>query len=206
MKIPLADDPKITFALFKLEDELNNQREQPHPDFVDITTHKDEVLSRYQPIFSSNHLPVLTKSEFESFLNIKNNHHWNNMHRVQGHITEDMDLLRKALLILVDESRPIRERLNEIRPERSWATHSMVSHLGMPMLTAILQVTQSEKYGVWNNTSDFGMKDVQLWDKRWEQKLAGDCYIEMNEIYLYLAEKLGIDLWTLDALWWIFKK
>ena len=206
MTNPLADDPKVTYALFKLEDELNNQSENPHPDFAHITTHKDEVLSRYQPIFSSSHLPVLTKSEFESFLLYKNNHHWTDMHRVEKFITEDMDLLHKALLILVDESRPVRDRLNELRPERSWATKSMVSHLGFPALTAILQVTQPDKYGVWNNTSDFGMKAVMLWDKRWENQLAGDTYMKINEIYLYLAESLHIDLWTLDALWWSMKK
>lgn len=168
MSIPLADNPKITFALIKLEDKLKDQRENPDSDFADITSHKDEVLARYQPIFSSSHLPLLTKSEFESFLLIKINHHWTDMHRVQKFITEDMDLLRKALLILVDESQPVRDRLNELRSERSWATKSMVSHLGIPTLTAILQVTQPDKYGVWNNTSDSGMKLVQLWDKRWE--------------------------------------
>jgi len=205
-RTPPADDPKVTFALYKLEGELNNQRENPHPDFTDITTHKDVVLARYQPMFSASHLPELTKADFESFLLFKNNHHWTNMNRVEKFMTEDMGLLRQALLILVDESRPVRERLNELRPERTWATHSMVSHLGMPMLTAILQVTQPDKYGVWNNTSDAGMKAVKLWDKRWESRLAGDSYVEMNEIYLYFAKSLRIDLWTLDALWWMMKK
>ena len=39
MTTPLANNPKVTFALYKLEDELNKQRENPHPDFTDITTH-----------------------------------------------------------------------------------------------------------------------------------------------------------------------
>jgi hypothetical protein len=202
----LSEDPKITFALIKLEDELNIQRENPHPDFLDITTHKDSVLARYQPIFSANHLPSLTRSEFESFLLFKNNHHWTQMNRVAKYMVEDMDLLRLALSILIDETRPVRDRLNELRPERYWGVHSMVSHLGMPMLTAILQVVQPDLYGVWNNTSDNGLKVVRLWDKRWESQPAGDSYDEMNEIYLYLARSLNIDLWTLDALWWMMKK
>jgi len=100
----------------------------------------------------------------------------------------------------------VRERLNELRPERHWATNSMVSHMGTPLLTAILQVTQPDKYGVWNNTSDTGLKAVRLWDSRWETQLAGDSYIEMNDISLYFAECLKIDLWTLDSLWWMMKK
>lgn len=206
MKTPLSEDPRISFALYKLEDELTAQRENPHPDFTDITTHKDAVLAHYQPVFSASHLPYLSRVEFESFLLFKNNHHWTQMNRVGKYMVEDMDLLRQALAILIDETRPVRERLNELRPERYWGEHSKVSHLGMPMLTAILQVTEPDKYGVWNNTSDAGLKNVQLWDKRWEKQLAGDSYVEMNEIYLYCAKSLNIDLWTLDALWWMIKR
>jgi hypothetical protein len=78
---------------------------------------------------------------------------------------------------------------------------SMVSHLGMPVLTAILQVVFPDKYGVWNNTSDAGLKTVRLWERRWETQPTGDSYVEMNQIYLQLSTALGIDLWTLDALW-----
>lgn len=202
----LADNPKVTYALIKLEDLLNEQREKPHPDFLDITTHKNAVLARYQPIFSASHIPELTRSDFESFLLFKNNHHWTNMNRVGKYMVEEMGLLRDALTILVDERRPVRDRLNELRPERHWATSSMVSHMGMPVLTAILQVTRPDKYGVWNNTSDAGLKAVKLWEKRWETQLAGDSYIEMNDVYIYLAQHLNIDLWTLDALWWMMKK
>ena len=33
------DDPKLTSALFKLQDVLEAQREHPDPDFLDITSH-----------------------------------------------------------------------------------------------------------------------------------------------------------------------
>jgi hypothetical protein len=206
MITPPADNPKVNYALYKLGNLLDQQREHPHPDFINITTHKDVVLARYQPMFSADNISHLTEADFKSFLLFKNNHHWTSMNRVGKFMTEDMDLLREALMILVDEGRPVRERLNELRPERYWGEHSKVSHLGMPMLTAILQVTQPDKYGVWNNTSDAGLKAVQLWDKGWEKQLAGDSYTEMNEFYLYFAKELNIDLWTLDSLWWMMKK
>jgi hypothetical protein len=201
-----ADNPKVNYALYKLENLLDEQRENPHPDFAHITTHKDVALARYQPVFSASHIPELTKAEFESFLLFKNNNHWDSLHRVGKFMTEDMDLLREALATLVDESRPVRDRLNKLRPERYWGQHSKVSHLGMPVLTAILQVTQPDKYGVWNNTSDAGLKQVRLWSRSWETGLGGDSYVEMNEFYLYFADCLKIDLWTLDALWWVMKK
>ena len=202
----LADNPKVTYALIKLEDLLTEQRESPHPDFAHITSHKDQVLAYYQPVFSARHIPDLKKAEFESFLLFRNNNHWDSLHRVGKYMTEDMNLLREALGILVDESRPVRDRLNELGLERYWGANSKVSHLGMPVLTAILHVTQPEKYGVWNNTSDAGLKKVRLWDIGWGAQPAGDSFVEMNEIYLYFAESLGIDLWTLEALWWIMKK
>lgn len=43
---------------------------------------KDEVLDRYQPIFSPDHIPLITEEEFKSFLNYKNNRHWGGLQRV----------------------------------------------------------------------------------------------------------------------------
>lgn len=202
----LTDNPKVTYALIKLEDLLNEQLENPDDDFAEITSHKEEALARYQPIFSASHIPELSQAEFESFLLIKNNHHWDSLHHVGKYMTEDMNLLREALITLIDESRPVRNRLNELRPEHYWGANSKVSHLGMPVLTAILHITQPGKYGVWNNTSDAGLRRVRLWNRKWESGLGGDSYVEMNEIYLYFVQQLQIDLWTLDALWWVMKK
>lgn len=206
MSFEYPDNPALTFALIKLQDVLELQQEKPHPDYVQITSHRDETLARYQPIFQSDHIPDLTKEEFESFLLYKNNHHWDSLHRVRKHMTANMHLLREALLILLDEMLPVRERLNQIRPERYFGQHSMVSHLGTPVLTAILMVAHPDKYGVWNNTSDQGLHIVRLWDPRWENDPVGDVYLEMNQIYLQLCKFLRIDLWTLDALRWVLKK
>ncbi len=205
MSTDTFQDPKIAYALYKLEDTLAAQRENPHPDFQDIVTHKDGVLKRYGEVFRPARLPHLTRAEFESFLLFRNNHHWDSLHRVGKYMVEDMDLLREALAILVDESQPVASRLNQLRPERYWGAHSMVSHLGTPVLTAILQVVYPDKYGVWNNTSDAGLKIVRLWEKRWETGPTGESYAEMNAIYQRLAQALHIDLWTLDALWWVLK-
>lgn len=206
MSESVPDDPRLTYAVFKLQDLLDIQKIDPDPDYLDITTHEDQVLAHYQPIFDPEHISNLTRAEFESFLYYKNNHHWDSLHRVKKPMTADMSLLREALAILLDESRPIRERINEIRPERYFGEHSMVSHLGMPVLTAILLVVHPERYGVWNNTSDEGLRIARLWDSRWDKVPAGDVYEEMNQIYFQLCQYLKIDLWTLDALWWVLKK
>jgi hypothetical protein len=202
---PPSSNPRLTFAIYKLQDVLEEQQVDPHPDYPEIVPWKHRVLRRFQPVFDPAHIPQMTEADFCSFLRFRNNHHWDSLCRVEDHMVEDMDALRSALLILLDESRTIISRLNEIRPERHWAEHSMVSHLGLPVLTAILQVMFPDIYGVWNNTSDVGMKMVKLWDKRWEKMKAGDVYVEMNSFYLQLSDALKVDLWTLDALWWVMK-
>jgi hypothetical protein len=162
----LQNNPKLTFAKIKLQDLLEEQSINPDKDFLEITQNKDTALRHYKPIFARDHITKLTKEEFSSFLLIRNNHHWDSLHRVGKFMVEDMPLLREALLILLDETQPIKTRINELRPERYWGTNSMVSHLGMPVLSAILLVEFPEKYGVWNNTSDAGMKAARLWETR----------------------------------------
>lgn len=201
-----SGNPRISFAAIKLEDTLARLKDFPNADFTDITGHKESVIRKYQMVFSPARIPKLTKDEFLEFLLYRNNHHWDSLHRVGKHIVADMELLREALLLLLDESIPIEERINQLRPERSFSVNSMVSHLGTPVLTAILTIMHPDKYGVWNNTSDAGLKVVQLWERRWEKCPTGKAYGEMNAIYLELCAMLKIDLWTLDALWWVVKR
>jgi hypothetical protein len=201
-----SDNPYLNLAVIKLQDLLDDQQENPDTDFLDIITHRDQVLARYQPIFKPGHIPNLTRDEFESFLHYENNHHWSNLHRVKGYITRDMPLLRRAMNILLEEGRPVRERLNKLRPYYRDAAGSFVSHLGIPVLTAILMVAHPDKYGVWNNTSEEGLDIVGLWDQRWNKDPSGDVYDEMNRLFTELAQYLKTDLWTLDVLWWVLKK
>ena len=51
-----------------------------------------------------------------------------------------------------------------------------------------------------------GMGLVGYRDDPWEKTATGLSYTYVNSIYHDLADALGIDLWTLDALWWVIKK
>jgi len=57
------------------------------------------------------------------------------------------------------------------------------SHLRIPVLTAILLVSQPENYGVWNKISENGLSITGLWDLRWDKEPTGDVYDEINKIY-----------------------
>lgn len=165
-----------------------------NPDLADITSHRDEVIERYQSIFSLDHLPSLTEAEVQSFLRFENNHHWSSIHRSGARICEDMDNLREALSVLLDRSRPLAQRYNE--------AVGKIKGLGKATTTPILLVAYPDEYGVWNSISEEGIKRVNLWPDFERGSTAGDKYAQINEILNQLADDLDVDLWTLDALWW----
>ena len=78
--------------------------------YDEITANRDLVFAKYRPIFSTDHVSTLSKDEFTSFLYLENNHHWSGLYRQGLRASADMDTLRKALGILLDESKPMQER------------------------------------------------------------------------------------------------
>jgi hypothetical protein len=125
---------------------------------------RDAVLDRFKPTFSPENLPQLRQDEFHAFLLLENNKHWSGLHRHSPKMCADMDLLRSALTILLDESQPVEHRLDQ-------AT-TRVTGMGKAVATAILLITHPDRYGVWNSTSEGGLKalifglgsnEVHLW-------------------------------------------
>lgn len=159
---------------------------------------RDTVYQRYQPIFSQEHIQNLTKDEFLSFLDSKNNRHWSNLTRQSGKITSNMQNLRDALGILLEESVPLKERLDQI----SSSGQNKVPGLGRAVITPILLISHPDKYGVWNSTSEAGMKTLGVWPSLDSKTSFGESYQKINDVLVGLARDLDIDLWALDALWW----
>ena len=65
---------------------LETIRSDDNTELTNVAEARDEVLARYQPIFSPDHIPSLTEDEFKSFLLFKNNRHWKNIHRQSNQI------------------------------------------------------------------------------------------------------------------------
>jgi hypothetical protein len=156
------------------------------------------VLARYQPLFREESLPGLTKEDFHSFLIFRNNQHWVGLHRQGPEICSDMKKLRAALGLLLNESRPVQQRLDDLAPGRPAAVPGM----GRGILTAILLVNHPDKYGVWNNRSQGSMELLGLWPEFERGISFGRRYTKVNGVLLDLARELETDLWTLDGLWW----
>ena len=111
------------------------------------------VASRYGSIFHPSNLENLTKEDFLSFLLIKNNLHWEGIHRQQESVTSDMQKLKQTLTFLLNESKNLTDCLNSLSPGKG---EYYIKGLGKAIITPILLVVYPDKYGVWNKKSEEG--------------------------------------------------
>ncbi|KQW42164.1 MULTISPECIES: hypothetical protein [unclassified Ensifer] len=165
------------------------------PDIRNFVAKRDGVLQRFGPLFRD---PVrLTREDYLDFLSIKHNHHWSGLERLGRRAADDMNNLRDALTTLVDESLPLSGRFD--------SAASQLDGVGSATLTPILLVAYEDRYGVWNGTSEPEMRDRGLWPAFPRGATEGEKYHLINAQLLDLARDWGVDLWTLDALWWVDK-
>lgn len=153
---------------------------------------KTEVIGKYGAMFSPEAIHGLTQEGFKSFLVFKNNHHWKAIQRHGGELTADMDRLRNTLGSLLDETVPIRTRLDKVQ----------LKGLGRAVITPILHVVYPDRYGVLNKKAEAGMKALGLWPDFPKGASFGEQYEIVNRIIVETARAAGVDLWTLDTLWW----
>jgi hypothetical protein len=165
------------------------------PDIHHSIAKRDEVMNRFGPLFRNP--SSLTAEAYHEFLSIKHNHHWSGLERLGRPAANDMDNLRAAVSILVDEAEPLSDRFD--------MALSMVHGVGAATLSPMLLLAYPDRYGVWNGTSEPEMRDRGIWPTFPHGSSSGKKYEIINSVLIGLAEELGIDLWTLDALWWVSK-
>lgn len=156
-----------------------------------------KVVGKYGQIFKPANLDQLAKEDFKSFLLIKNNLHWEGIHRQGNLVTSDMEALKKYLRYLLNEEIPLKERLSTDFVEKGgyW-----VKGIGKAVMSAILLVVYPQKYGVWNSRSEIALKKLDLFPKFLSRDSFADKYLKVNEIILDLAQKYNISLWQLDGV------
>lgn len=165
------------------------------PDIHHSIARRDEVMNRFGPLFRDP--SGFTAQDYHDFLSIKYNHHWSGLERLGRPAADDMDNLRAAISILVDETIPLSERFD--------TALSMVHGVGAATLSPMLLLAYPDRYGVWNGTSEPEMRDRGIWPTFPHGSSPGKKYEIINSVLIDLSEKLGVDLWTLDALWWVSK-
>ena len=145
--------PDAIAALRKVLEDLkskspSNQIWNPG-NFDQMVAAKAAVIPRYGPAFSPANVGKLSRETFLGFLQFENNRHWRGLDRLGDKLTKDMNHLREALALLVDEAKPLRNRLEQLRPRGGKA---FVPFLGPAVMTAILHVVYPDRYTVLNET------------------------------------------------------
>lgn len=164
-----------------------------HPDLFESTALEEEVLERYGPIFDPANLDNLTVDGFKSFLLIKNNKHWDGIHRHSGAITQDMDVLHDTLRFLLDEMIAIEERLDDICGGGDHA----IKGLGKSVITPILLVVYPGKYAVLNSKVKRALEKYGLYPDGAKASF-GETYSQVNHIVNEVAARHGVTLFQID--------
>ena len=165
------------------------------PNVLALRLQEMEVCQYFGVIFSPKGIASLTKQDMTGFLSFKQNHRWREISR--DDVTADMERLRTALLVLVDQSRTVAERLNALEPGRGQFT---VGYLGKAKLTPLLLVISPKEYGVWNDYSERALANMGVMPVFEEGMKLGDQYTLVNEKLLGLAEQYNVSLWWLDII------
>jgi len=154
-----------------------------------------ELIAKYGSLFHPSNLNALTREQFKSFLSFKNNKHWWAIHRQGNLITRDMDRLRSALKILLDEKEPIKERLDRLFPR---GQPNYIRGLGRAIATPILLVVYPDKYPVYNSKSEAGLKKLGLHPEFWGEGF-GERYVKVRGIICDLVERYDMSLLQIDG-------
>lgn len=157
---------------------------------------EEQVIAKFGKMFSSSNLNQLTKEDFASFLLIKNNRHWEGIHRQVNIIIADMPKLREALGILLDETRPLDERLDTLFPKNGT---SMIKGLGRAIVTPVLMMVYPDKYGVYNTKSEQGLAEIGMLPNL-KRKSFAEKYLAVNDALNKIAEQFDLTLWQVDEI------
>lgn len=165
------------------------------PAVMALRLEEQEVCNYYGVIFSVKGIASLTKQDMTGFLRFEQNRRWKDISK--DNVTVDMEALRVALAILIDDSRPLAERINALEPSRG---EFAVAHLGKAKLSAILLVTRPKEYGVWNDYSERALRGMGLFPVFEHNWHLGEQYEAVNTVLVDLAAEYRITMWWLDVI------
>ena len=168
-----------------------------------IEEKRQRVLSKYGPIFQPSNIHELDLDKFKHFFNFSENEHWTGLTQNMPQLLADPAKLKNALAELVDESKPLEERIDKVTGQNE---DPMVKGLGAARISAILQVTYPDRYGVLNRVSTKGLTMIGLnpadSDSNWSSMTLGKQFILVNEVLVKLSKEYGVTLWAMDWVWW----
>jgi hypothetical protein len=153
------------------------------------------ALEHYGKFFKPDNLQNITEEGFKRFLVIENNKHWKGIHR-HPKIYADMDRLKTALKVLLDECQSIQVRLDNIT-DKSGPLY--IKGLGRAVLTPILMCVYPDKYAVYNRISEEALTRLGR-NKRKVTDTFGKRYVAINEACNQISDEIKQPLSLVDAM------
>jgi hypothetical protein len=161
------------------------------------------VYEKYKDMFKLGNIMNLDVEKFLHFFSFSENEHWTGLTQNIRTLVEDPEKLKKALLLLLDESKPLRERINKVTGNGS--EPGMVKGFGPARLSAFLNVATQGKYGIYNTISMKGLSKIGMSpesNRGWSTLDLGERFVEVNNKLKELSEQYDISLWALDWVWY----
>ncbi|ABD54205.1 hypothetical protein [Jannaschia sp. CCS1] len=149
-----------------------------------MNEYEDEFVNTRGPTFKD--FENVTAEQYRTFLLFNANKHWINLSRRGNAAAEDMDTLRHVPKTLASDA-PLANRFD--------AASGAVEGVGRGIASALLVVMQTEDCGVWNGTSEDGLKRLHLWPGA--GRTDGQTYAHVNHVLKDTARKIGVSLWNL---------
>jgi hypothetical protein len=115
----------------EFESALAGVKQDPQPE-----ANAREVIAKYGPMLTPEGIDGLDPEMFKAFLRFDENRHWTAIHRYGGRLTSNLPSLKEALRILVEEGKPISERIDNAR-------QTVGRGIGKALVSAILLVARS---------------------------------------------------------------
>lgn len=181
------------FLKNKLEG-FKNFRQTPERKVVEADNRR--TSEEYQRLFSPDNIRNIEKSDIEDFLDWQGR--WSSLFRQKNRIISDMDRLKTALSILLNEQENIETRLNGLVPNQP----DYVKGFGRATMTAILHLVYPDRYGVYNQTSEEGLKKLGMLPQFDRGERFGSRYLKINKSLLDLSQQTGLSLAEVDSLVW----
>jgi hypothetical protein len=153
------------------------------------------AVELYGKLFHPEKIANLTEDQFKAFLLFKNNKHWSGIHR-QSNIYSDMERLKTALKVLLDEVQPIQARLDKLTDKHG---PLYIKGLGRAVLTPILMCVYPDKYAVYNRISEEGLTLLGR-NKAKTNDSFGKRYVAINEACHQVADEIKQPLSLVDSM------
>lgn len=170
--------------------------------YDDIEKRMQRVYGKYKDMFKPENIKNLDIEKFLRFFSYIENEHWSGLTQNIASLAADPKKLKAALLLLLDESKPLRERINKVTGAGN--QHGMVKGLGPARLSAFLNVASQGKYGIYNRISMEGLSKIGMNPasrRGWSTLDLGERFTQVNDVLKDISTQYNISLWALDWVW-----